>query len=45
MVAGTPLTLRIGFIAGFFGVGLQTATTALSTFPRPHPGSPNTSTR
>jgi len=24
MVAGTPLTLRIGFIAGFFGVGLGT---------------------
>src|SRR5262249_32700590 len=22
MVAGTPLTLRIGFIAGFFGVGV-----------------------
>ena len=25
MVAGTPLTLRIGFIAGFLGVGLGTA--------------------
>ena len=24
MVAGTPLTLRIGFIAGFLGVGLGT---------------------
>lgn len=24
MVAGTPMTLRIGFIAGFFGVGLGT---------------------
>jgi peptide/nickel transport system permease protein len=25
MVAGTPLTLRIGFVAGFLGVGLGTA--------------------
>jgi len=24
MVAGTPLTLRVGFIAGFLGVGLGT---------------------
>ena len=24
MVAGTPLTLRIGFIAGFLGVGIGT---------------------
>ena len=34
MVAGTPLTLRIGFIAGFFGVGLGTVLAFIADYYR-----------
>ena len=34
MVAGTPLTLRIGFIAGFFGVGLGTVLAFIAAYYR-----------
>src|SRR5205085_11130536 len=34
MVAGTPLTLRIGFIAGFLGVGLGTALAFIGAYYR-----------
>src|SRR5215211_4667223 len=34
MVAGTPLTLRIGFIAGFLGVGMGTALGFVSAYYR-----------
>jgi peptide/nickel transport system permease protein len=34
MVAGTPLTLRIGFIAGFLGVGIGTALAFIAAFYR-----------
>ena len=34
MVAGTPLTLRIGFIAGFIGVGLGTLLAFIDAFYR-----------
>src|SRR3984957_6608529 len=34
MVAGTPLTLRIGFIAGFLGVGIGTVLAFIGAFYR-----------
>ena len=34
MVAGTPLTLRIGFIAGFLGVGLGTVLAFIAAYYR-----------
>jgi peptide/nickel transport system permease protein len=34
MVAGTPLTLRIGFVAGFIGVGLGTALAFIAAYYR-----------
>src|ERR1043166_2067476 len=34
MVAGTPLTLRIGFIAGFLGVGLGTVLAFVAAYYR-----------
>lgn len=34
MVAGTPLTLRIGFIAGFFGVGVGAALAFIAAYYR-----------
>src|ERR1700752_255249 len=34
MIAGTPLTLRIGFIAGFLGVGIGTALAFIAAFYR-----------
>src|SRR5207237_8088521 len=34
MIAGTPLTLRIGFIAGFIGVGLGTVLAFVAAYYR-----------
>src|SRR5205814_8131968 len=34
MIAGTPLTLRIGFIAGFLGVGIGTVLAFIAAYYR-----------